>query len=208
MILQPAARKACTIIAGVSESGKSTLALWALLLQGFNCRFIFDPEGEFADRLGLLAAETEAELDCACAEGFAIFDPHALFPGALQDAAEWFMMYAFNRSTLLGGRNVLLLDEAWKYQHRTSVPHAHALCVQTGRKRGLEMIFCTQLPHLLNGSIVNEWTECVCFNLAEPKALEWAAARGFNPEEVAALPMGALVARHKSGGERRGRLVF
>ena len=43
------------------------------------CRFVFDPEGEYASKLGLPAAETREELIFAAEDGFCIFDPHALW---------------------------------------------------------------------------------------------------------------------------------
>ncbi|HTD65036.1 MAG TPA: type IV secretory system conjugative DNA transfer family protein [Candidatus Limnocylindria bacterium] len=211
-MLQFDARNACTVVAGMSGSGKSTLALRYLaalyarkLTSGL---FIFDPEGEFATRLKLTPSDTAEDLACAVdVEGVALFDPHTMFPGNLAEAFAWFCQWSFDTASRLPGRKLLMLDEAWKYCDRLSIPHALALCVQTGRKRGLEMLFATQLPHKLNGAVLNELTELVCFSLGEVKALECVSERGAPRAEVERLPLGSFYALNKhTRGVLRGRV--
>jgi hypothetical protein len=209
-MLQLEARSSCLIVAGMSGSGKTTLALRYIVAdRGINWRFIFDPEGEFSQRLNVVAAETVSQLGyyLELDQGFALFDPHTIFPGGLDAAFDWFCQWTFEEASRLPGRKVLLLDEAWKYCDRLSIPRSLATCVQTGRKRGLETVFTTQLPHKLNGSVLNEATEAVCFSLQEEKALDFAQSRSFAREEVAALPLGSFVARNlRTNGELRARL--
>jgi hypothetical protein len=64
----------------------------------------------------------------------------------------------------------------------------------------------TQLPLKLNGSILNEVSELVCFRLQFGRALELAAERGFDPAELQALPDLHFVSRSHSGGELRGKI--
>jgi len=186
----------------VSGSGKTTFALRYLVAErDFVCRFLFDPDGEFEERLGLTAAETYDEFLCAAEDGFVVFDPHKLFPGEMQTAFATFCDWCFGWSVINPGRKVILLDEAWKHCDRLSIPHSLATAVQTGRKVGLEKIFTTQLPHKLNGSILNEWTEFACFTLDEEKALDCIADRGADRDEVRNLPLGSFVSlnRHTRG---------
>lgn len=207
-MLQLEARSAVTVVAGMAGSGKSTFALRYLSAErGFTCRFVFDPEGEAALRFGLPPAETLDELHLSIEDGFVIFDPHTLFPGNLAGAFAWFCQWVFDQASVLPGRKLLLLDEAWKFCDRNSIPHALALCVQTGRKRGLEMLFSTQLPHKLNGAVLNELTELVCFTLGEVKALDCIEERGAPRAEVETLPLGSFFALNKhTRGVLRGRL--
>jgi len=44
-----------------------------------------------------------------------------------------------------------------------AIPSELALVTQTGRKRSLGLLVNTQLPNKLNGSILNEVSEFVCF---------------------------------------------
>lgn len=208
MKLQLSARRSCLLVVGKSGSGKSTFALRYLVAdRSLACRFLFDPEGEFATRLGLRACETEEECIMALDDGFVVFDPHTMFPGAMAEAMEWFCNFAFNASSAMAGSKVLLIDEAWKYCSPGSIPPALANCLQTGRKRGLGMIFATQRPNRLNESITNESTEMICFRLQGGNALERVRDLGANDAEVSALQAGEFVAVNvDSGAELRGRL--
>jgi hypothetical protein len=196
------------VVAGVSGSGKTTFALRYLIAErDFTCRFIFDAEGEFEERLGLTAAEHFSECAIACEDGFVVFDPHAIFPGQLERAFDAFCAWSFDAASRLPGRKVILLDEAWKYCDRLSIPASLATCVQTGRKRGLETLFSTQLPHKLNGAILNELTELVCFTLGEAKGLDCVAERGAPREEIESLALGSFVALNKhTRGVLRGKV--
>lgn len=208
MSLQLQARSVCTLVAGVSGSGKTTFALRYLVAdRDLTCRFLFDPEGEFEERLGLTAAETVPELHASLEDGFVVFDPHQLFPGQMEQAFDRFCAWSFEMASRLPGRKLIYLDEAWKYCDRRSIPQSLANVVQTGRKRGLESMFSTQLPHLLNGAILNELTELVCFNLGEAKALDCVQDRGADREEVGNLLPGTFVSLEKrTRGVLRGQV--
>lgn len=173
----------------------------------FTCRFLFDLEGEFSNRLQLSAAETLEELNFAVEDGFVIFDPHTLFPGNLSGAFEWFCEWVFATASRLPGRKIFLTDEAWKYCSPRKIPFALSNCIQTGRKRGLEMFFATQRPNKLNEAILNETTELVCFRLQGNNGLDCLADLGVSAEEIANLPLGAFVSRNvRSGAEIRGKV--
>lgn len=208
MSLQLQARRQCVLVVGKSGSGKSTFALRYLVSdKSLACRFLFDPEGEFSQRLKLPACTSQEDCEAAIDDGFVVFDPHTLFPGRMSEAAEWFCQFAFDASSTMPGSKVLLIDEAWKYCSPGSIPSALANCIQTGRKRGLGMMFATQRPNRLNEAITNEVTEAVCFRLQGLNALERVREMGADTDEVASLPMGAFVALNvETGSELRGRL--
>ena len=76
---------------------------------------------------------------------------------------------------------------------------------QTGRKRNLALLVNTQLPNKIDGSILNEVSELVCFRLQLDNALEKVEQYGFKPEELKTLPDLHSIARNlDSGGELRG----
>lgn len=201
-------RRRVTLAAGCSGSGKTTFLLRYLNAdKKLACRFLFDAEGEFAVRLKLPAAESPEELALAVGDGWAVFDPHAMFPGDLPGALEWFCQWVFAVSERLGGRKCLLIDEVWKYCSPNAIPPGLATCIQTGRKRGLEMAFATQRPNRLNEAITNEVSELVAFRLAGRNALARAEEFGLSGPEVAGLVPGAFVALNAdSGREIRGSL--
>jgi hypothetical protein len=209
MPLQYDAKITCTLVTGKSGSGKTTFALRYLVSErNFTTRFIFDYRGEFSARLKLPPAETVEELPCAAEEGFCIFAPGTMFPGRLPEAFAFFCKWAFDYSFHLPGRKLLLIDEVWKYCSPHKIPTELAEVIQEGRKHGLETMFMTQRPHMVNGVITNEVTELVCFKLAEPAALERIEFFGVDIAEIQALPKGTFVAVNvdDDGAELRGAL--
>ncbi len=208
-MLQVEARRACTLLTGKSGSGKSTFALRYLLnAPGMAVRLLFDPEGEFTQRLRLTAASEPRDLEADLGTGWVIFDPHTMFPGDTAAAFRFFCEWAFTVSSRGGGRKVLLVDEVWKYCSPQSIPAELALCIQTGRKRGLDVMFATQRPNRLNGSILGEATEVVSFRLQEESALTTVETLGLSAVEVSALPPGSFRAVNTDTGGTLAGKVF
>ena len=207
-MLHIAARPSCLLICGQAGSGKTTFGFRYLVANDkLTQRFIFDPEGEAAQRFGLTAAETEEELTLSLDDGFTVFDPHKLFPGRLPEAMEFFCKWSFEASCHLPGEKVLMIDEAWRYCSPGALPEGLAICIQTGRKRRLGTMFLTQRPNRLNEAITNETSELVCFRLQGENALKRVSDLGAEPDEISGLAPGAYVALNVStGSEQRGRL--
>jgi len=200
-------KRSVTICAGLSGTGKSTFTLRYLVNADLAYRFCFDPDGEFADRVALAPAADAYELGLALCNGWVLFDPHSMFAGRLDEAFAFFCEWAYTLSQSLPGRKVLVVDEVWKYCTPMAIPPELALVTQTGRKRGLALMVNTQLPNKLNGSILNEVSEFVCFRLQQDKALEKVAEYGFDTEELKGLMTLQFVARNlDSDGELRGRI--
>ncbi len=208
MSLQFDAKRRCTLVAGCSGSGKTTFALRYIVAdKKLACRFIFDPEGEYAARLRLPSVETPEEIPLAVADGFVIFDPSTMFPGENEKAFDWFCSAVFETASALPGRKVFLIDEAWKYCPPNKVAVPLRTCIQTGRKRGLEMFFVSQQPNRLNEVITNEITELVLFRLQGVNALSRAESLGAHPSAVASLTPGQYIARNcDTGRELRGKV--
>ena len=204
-----------TICAGVSGTGKSTFGLRYIVNADLAVRFLFDAEAserdpsqnEFSDRLQLPPAGSQYELGLALCRGWVPFDPHQLFAGRLQDAFAFFCEWAWEKSALIPGRKVIMVDEVWRYCSPQSIPTELSNIVQSGRKVGLHLFVNTQEPNRLNSSIRNGASEIVCFKLQSNLALDLMKSYGFDPAEVAGLQEMQFVARNlDSGGELRGRI--
>jgi DNA helicase HerA-like ATPase len=207
MSLQLEAKRECVLCSGVSGSGKTTFALRYLVAdKSLACRFLFDAEGEFAQRLGLTACKTQEECELAVDDGFVVFDPHGMFPGDLAAALEWFCEWCFDASSKLAGRKMLLIDEVWMYCTPGAIPKPLAVVVQTGRKRGLGTLFASQRPNRINEAITNGVTEAVCFRLQGENALKRVSDLGADPVLIASLAEGQFVSVLSDGREFRGRL--
>lgn len=207
-MIDTAATRAVSLVAGKSGSGKTTFALRYLVnARDLACRFLWDADGQIAQRLALPAAETAEELEMAAADGWAIFDPNRLFPGRHADGFAWFAAWSYAAASRIQGRKLLLVDEVWRYCSPNSIPQPLAECIQTGRVRRLDCMFATQRPHRLNGSITNEVTECVAFNLRESAGLDRLEEMGAPRADVLALPRGSFLAVNvETGGSLRGKV--
>jgi hypothetical protein len=196
-----------TIVGGKSGSGKTTFALRYLVNADLACRFAWDPDGQIASRLGIPNAYTVEDLQDAEPDGFVCFDPNQLFPGRHVEAFAWFCAWAYSRAAVIQGRKLVLVDEAWRYCSPNSIPQSLAECVQTGRVRGLDMMFATQQPQRLNGSITNEVTEAVSFLLLSKPCRDRMVEMGHDAAEVGSLPLGSFVSLNTStGGILRGKV--
>ncbi len=207
-MIDTSATRAVTLVAGKSGSGKTTFALRYLVnASDLTCRFVWDADGQIAQRLALPAAETAEELAMAAADGWAIFDPNQLFPGRHADGFAWFASWCYAMSSRIPGRKLLLVDEVWRYCTPQAIPQSLAECIQTGRVRRLDCMFATQRPARLNGSITNEVTEAVCFSIREPAGLDRLEEMGADRAEVMGLHPGAFVAVNvERGGILRGKV--
>lgn len=202
-MLDIAAQKHCTLCTGGSGTGKTTFALRYLVAdKKLNWRAIFDPEGEYQQRLKLPAVDSKdsADWQASAESGFIIFDPHACFPGQMEAAFDWFCEAVFYLATNSPGRKLMLTDEAWKYQTANKVSQPLRNCIQTGRRRGLEMFFASQQPNRLNEVITNETTELVCFRLQGINALQRVESLGANPSEVSNLKPGQYISLNTVSG--------
>ena len=170
------------------------------------CRFVFDPDGQASARLGIPLAETADELDFDSRMGWVVFSPHRMFPGRVTASFEFFCSWVFQASERMDGQKILLVDEVWKYCAPQSIPQSLADCVQTGRVRGLDLVFCTQRPNRLNGAITNEVSEFVAFRMQEAAALRVAADFGHDADEISSLPPFEFVSLTDGGDRLRASL--
>lgn len=197
-----------TLIVGMTGSGKTTFALKYLLnAPDIACRFIFDDLGRFATRLRIRPAYTGRELEAALSARWVVWNPHRAFPGDTRAAFRAFCAFVFEACKRGPGRKLVVVDELWQWCSADAIPRELALVAQCGREENIELVTCTQRPELVNASITGSATELVCFRLDEPDALRTVRKLGADPEAVAALPLGAYIARNRlSGGILSGKM--
>jgi hypothetical protein len=207
-VIDYAATRAVTLVAGRSGTGKTTFCLRYLVnashLRG---RWIWDADGQISARLGLPAASTAEDLEASMEDGWSIFDPNVLFPGRHAEGFSWFAGWAYGAAARTSGPSCLLVDEVWRYCSPHAIPQPLAECIQTGRVRGLSCMFATQRPNKLNGSVLNEVTECVGFRLQDRLALSVVAECGLPASEVSCMAPGSwLSVSCETGARMSGRL--
>lgn len=190
---------------GASGYGKTEWVLGWLRRTPAACRFIFDPEGEFANCLGSYGATNPVQMAEQMRSGWCIFDPAEMFGGNWPDAFEFFCRFAFESSKHFRGRKVFVVDEVWRYTRTATLSPATENLVFTGRRQELDFVVIGQMPNRVHNSIRDSLTECVCFALQDDAALEFPKGYGFNPEELRTLPKFAWIHRTKGGAETRKR---
>lgn len=187
------AKPRLTVIAGMTGSGKTTLAFEYIKKSPVACRFIFDDQGQAAYRLKLPLVGTEREMERALATRWVCYNPHVMFPGDLDGAARFFWHWSFNASKRGPGWKQILMDEIWRFQDRDKIPKELAVIAQMGRVERLELIAPTQVPHKINDSITGSSTELICFRLDESIQLRKIADLGAPAERVQNLPLGSFL---------------
>ncbi len=211
MSLQYKNKNLVLLVVGCSGSGKSTYAIRFLLNCKASCRFIFDPRGEYADKLKRRACRVPAELHAAVGTGWVIYDPSYLFPGDPNTALEKFCEWAWTVSAKLPGQKIMFVDEVWKHCSPNFIPKSLAMILMDGRKNGIGSLLTTHRPNKLNDAIAGEATELVSFSLNGGLKLEWLAKNfdDFPVDQVKDLPPLHFIAQNlDSTAISRGELKF
>jgi hypothetical protein len=199
-----------TCVFGLSGSGKTKFALKYLLNVPFAVRWIFDPDGEMAERLRLPPAGTPLEIESAIRTGWVCFQPDTLFAASPEEALPFFCDLALSFSAALPGRKVLVVDEVWEHCSPHRIPPELAAVVKKGRRlAGLESVFLSQEPRLLNEAILSQATEVVSFYQDGPNSLGKLLDKAptFPTEDLYRLPDLHFIAMNcRSRGILRGRV--
>lgn len=201
-----AGKPSVTLVLGSSGTGKSTFVTTYLLRSEFACRFLFDPLGEWAQRLGLPLALSVLDIQTQMLSGWVCYDPSEMWGGSTQDGFEFFCEFVRLSCERFDGRKVLVVDEIQDYLTTQSMPRCLALLVQAGRKWGVESVFTSQRLNQLNGALLNQATETVVFSLGSDNDLRRLENQRFVAEELSVLPDLHFVSRTRRGGELRGKL--
>jgi ABC-type dipeptide/oligopeptide/nickel transport system ATPase component len=206
--MQLAHRPTKLLITGKSGSGKSTYFTRFVTSWPAAWRFIYDHEGEFAQRTGLPAAHTPREmLEHLSARRWVIFDPAAAFPGDVQRGFAFFSEWAFSVSQRLQGKKLFCCDELQKLTGTNQVGWELACVVETGRRYEIDTCFISQQPNLIHNRLRNCLSEVATFAQVDANAIQFLAEVGFNEESVRALRPGEYLCRNlNTGAEERGRV--
>lgn len=202
------AKRFIVVNCGTGQTGKSTSAFRLLINGNYACRFIFDPENEAAQRLGLEPTRTLLDLTAHLSRGWVLFDPELLFGSDFALAFEIFCEWTLEKASAMPGQKILMVDEVWRYMSTTKIPAPLADCIRLGRKRGLHMVFNTQTFNKLHGDLRAEASEIISFRQSDKLPLEALAERGFVADELKALPDLHFIARTDQGGELRGAITL
>lgn len=179
------------IYCGASGGGKTTLAIADIhaALKQYDYVFVFDDEGQFADRLPAYLCTTEDECVRAIAGKFVCFNPDEMFDDT-EAGFKWFCEWVFNFSCAHRGTKLMVFDELQTYldTHPARwLTHPFAKCCGKGRWRGLDVFAICPTISELNPKFRNQITEIVAFQHEDERAAEHVLSKGIALEKLKAL---------------------
>jgi hypothetical protein len=180
--------RSITLVAGASQTGKTTFALRYLLNTKADYVFMFDHDGEFSRRLHYPAADSAAALAHQLTWGWVDYDPSEMFPGQTAAALAFYCEWVWEVCRSLPGRKVLFVDELTRWTSPHSITPSLSTIVENGRKRGVQLMFTSNRPATTNSAILGQLTELVAFQLPDIRLGDWLSSYGFDFESVRRLP--------------------
>jgi hypothetical protein len=197
------------LITGRSGSGKSTYFTRLVLQSRYHYRFVFDHEAEFQARTKYPAATVPEELSVQLASRrLVLYDPAAMFPGKTAEAFAFFCEWAFEICDRLPGTKLFACDELQKLTGTAQVPWEFACILETGRRRGIDLVCISQAPNLVHNRVRNSLTECVTFAHNDENAIAFLEDVGFEAERIRGLAAGQFLSRNLVNGAVETGRVF
>lgn len=194
------------LVTGISGSGKTSLGLHLAKDWPARWKFAFDPDREFARKLGWPVAINESEI-IRLASQFrpACFDPIPSYGPDLDRGLDRFCSLVLAMSRKVHGVKLLAIDEVWKYTGRT-IPAGLRAIMHEGRRQELDTLIVSQQLNETNAALRGQTTELWAFLQVDKRPLEWLADSGFDPDEVSRLrcPGGFIVKDTRTSKFRRG----
>lgn len=195
---------------GQSGTGKTLLANEFILVSNYDFYFIFDHEGQFAERNKLASAFTVAQMIAQLKrQRFVVFNPSEMFVD-MGAALNWFACWVYKFSERHRGTKLFFCDEIQDVvDPRRDCPFWVKRMLVSGRNKELDFLGTSLQYNMVHNAIRGQATITVAFLTDEPLALKDLVVRGFKAHEVASLKPGEYILRDKRKNiETRGRIIF
>jgi hypothetical protein len=180
------------LVAGMSGMGKTTYGERYMVGSFHDRVFIYDHQGEFAQRLNLLPVYSITELRLrAQRERYLAFDFSKLHPGQLEECFDAFCEEVFRMaSENLEPQNVhslFVTDEVQKIVPLSNLPRPLKNIYQTGRRSLLDTLTLTQAPNELHNNVRVQITEAAMFKLTDENAVKFIKTMGWDTDSIMQL---------------------
>ncbi len=183
------------IYCGSGGGGKTTKCIADMLAADYDFVFVFDDDGQFAERIPAYPSTTREECVRAIANGSVCFNPGEMFEDA-EDGFKWFSEWAFNFSCQVPGRKLLVFDELQVYLD----PHPgnwrknpFAKVCGKGRWRGLDIFCIAPTLNELNPKFRGQLTEIVAFYAEDAAFAQHVVSKGIPLAELQSLKDGEFL---------------
>jgi septin family protein len=176
------------LVTGTSGTGKTTLAEKILRKEKARWKFVFDHQGEFAQRFKIAPCRDERDLAAATARGgWVCFDPLPSFPGKAGQGFEFFCDYVFAIAQRFPGRKILFCDELQKLIDTKNEPVELLTICETGRRFEIDFLCISQAPNRIHNAIRNQFTQVYTFRQSDQNAIKYLEENGFYAEKIRSL---------------------
>lgn len=198
---------------GMGGTGKTSHAYNLIRDCDHDQIFVFDHDGQFAQRNKVRSCETPAQiLRELKRSGFVVFSPSQMYLNKIRDpnlserqrdrafhsVAMWFCRYAFEMALALPGKSLFFCDELQKLC-KYSNPWLTAI-LEEGRNRALDFGCCTLHLGAIDLAVRNQFNARYVFKIEERGALKYLAENGFSPAEIFALKKFHFILRDSHAG--------
>jgi len=197
------------LVCGVSQTGKTTRLIQLLAVHPAPFVFVFDGEGELADRLQIdpvdflnFRAESYAHRVTVC-------DPAQI----AEDAEYLFSLFCsevMKHGEETGQPSLIVVDEFQRYvgTHAAKIDRAVVDVVERGRRFGVDMLLATQSPQLIHTRVRNQLTEISSFRLVDTRAHLWLEPLGYIGDELRELKDGHYLWRRVGSDHATAGTIF
>lgn len=203
-------RPSKVVIVGASGCGKTTLWLRMISDSKADFKFVFDSEGEFADRAKVQPAYLLTELTEQTTAGLAVYDPVRVWPGRSQDAFDFFCDYVLSVSATIRGKKLFCCDELQRFvgSGKEEISPELSALLETGRRYELDFLGIAQSANLINTRLRNQLTRIISFRQSDERAVRFLEQNGFDAEAVRGLKPGQYIDRDLQTGQTKTGRVF
>jgi hypothetical protein len=194
--------KKAELVTGCSGTGKTTEWIKRIVKAAKKARavFIYDHEGEIAQKLGKKAITDPDELIKATAKGgFVIFDPEQMADN--MSGFDFFAEFIFTTKEAYPGRVIFCCDELQFFVDNHKGNPALLNILQRGRRREIDCFFISQAINELHNAERQQITDVVTFRQSEKAAIVWFEDQGFDPEKIRNLKNGQWLSKNTRTGE-------
>jgi len=174
-----------TLVTGRTASGKSSLVEWLILneYQDYSKIFVYDFEGEWCQRLGVVPVTSLGEI-ARSKERIICYDP---VNEITDDPFDDYCLFVFEFAKSLRQKILVVIDELQMFVNVHALPTNFMSMLLRGRRYKIDMICISQQPNLIHNAVRSQVSEIATFGQSDSNAMKFTRSFGIFDDEVTKL---------------------